>query len=145
MKTGFTQRGQVLIILLGTMFLGGGAATAFIQGNSVKDVRKAVSEAAYRARAGHGPTFLNCRVYRYYGHSMSDTCKYRTRKEEEQWKTKDPIYIAADKLLQTSGWNEKRLSQIKEEVMVEMTEAVKFAQESPVPTEDDLFTNVYYS
>ena len=62
-----------------------------VDGMNVLEVRKAVAEAAERARAGKGPTLVECETYRYYGHSHSDPRAYRTREEEADYKAKDPI------------------------------------------------------
>jgi TPP-dependent pyruvate/acetoin dehydrogenase alpha subunit len=108
-------------------------------------VRDAVAQAGERARSGEGPTFLNCKTYRYYGHSMSDKRLYRTREEEQRWLDRDPITLAAERLIKEGIMEADAVAAIEEDARVEMEEAVAFAQSSPDPTEDDLRAGVFAS
>lgn len=116
-----------------------------VDGMDVLKVYKAAGEAVSRARAGGGPGFLNCRTYRFFGHSMSDKRVYRTREEEEQWINRDPIRNTANRLIEAGALGQKDVDGMKEEAGMEMEEAVRFARESPPPAEEDLYRNVYFS
>ncbi len=61
-----------------------------VDGMDALVVREAVAEAVERARRGEGPTLIEAKTYRYYGHSHSDPRAYRTRDEEAEWKRPRP-------------------------------------------------------
>ena len=106
----------------------------------------AVREAAIRAtdycRSGKGPYILEMKTYRYRGHSMSDPAKYRTRDEVDKIrKTSDPIENIKS-LLNKMGVEDKTLKDIDTDIKSVIAEAAKFAQDSPEPSEDELFTDI---
>ena len=68
-------------------------------GMDVLAVKKTVKAAVDKARAGDGPTLIECKTYRWYGHSSSDQRVYRTREEEAEWKERDPITLLGNRLL----------------------------------------------
>ena len=109
----------------------------------VEDVHHAVAQAAERARAGEGPTFLEFRTYRYKGHSMSDPAKYRTKEELEEKRTQDSIEAVRYTILQNQMATEDDLNAIDERIKGEVQAAVEFAEASPYPTPDELFKDVY--
>lgn len=96
-------------------------------------VARAVAEAAARARAGEGPSLLEAKTYRYYGHSKSDKREYRTREEEASWKNRDPILLLGTKLLETDVLTKDAQLQALHEVDAEVEAAVEFADNSPEP------------
>jgi len=106
-------------------------------------VHNAMDEAAQRARAGEGPTFLEIRTYRYKGHSMSDPQKYRTKDEVESYKAKDPIESVKATILKEGYADEKWIEEIDEKVKAIVDESVKFSEESPWPDASELYTDVY--
>lgn len=106
-------------------------------------VHNAMDEAIQRARAGEGPTFLEMRTYRYRGHSMSDPAKYRTKEELEEYKAKDPIEQVREVILKEKYADEAWITEIEEKVKATVDEAVKFAEESPWPQPEELFTDIY--
>lgn len=112
-------------------------------GMDVLDVKETVEEAVKRARKGEGPTLVECKTYRYYGHSLSDPRKYRTREEEEIWRAKDPIRIFSKKLLDTGILTKDKLRALEEEVQREVDEAESFALSSPYPPIESLYEDVY--
>jgi pyruvate dehydrogenase E1 component alpha subunit len=109
----------------------------------VEDVHQAVARAAQRARAGEGPSFLEFRTYRYKGHSMSDPAKYRTKEELEEYRAKDPIESVRYSILTKKFATEAELEAIDNKVKEQVTEAVKFAEESPFPPAEEAFKDVY--
>jgi pyruvate dehydrogenase E1 component alpha subunit len=130
----------------------GARATAFgipvedVDGQEVQAVYLAATRAVARARAGEGPTFLNCHTYRFHGHHVGDVDRryYRSKEEEERWRdTRDPVKLAA--VWVTSGGMAKasRLDQIDEEVQAEVRSAVEFALNAPFPDPGEVTEDVY--
>ncbi len=114
-----------------------------VDGMDVLAVKEAVSRAAERARKGEGPTLLECKTYRYRGHSRSDARVYRTKEEEEYWKERDPIKNFWQRLLKEGIATQQELEGIEREVEREIEEAEKFALESPYPPLEELENDVY--
>jgi len=110
---------------------------------TVEDVHNAVERAAARARAGEGPTLLEFNTYRYKGHSMSDPAKYRTKEELEEYKAQDPIEKVRETLLSEGYATEEDLLEIDKKIKDRVLESVKFAEESPFPTADEVYKDVY--
>ena len=106
-------------------------------------VHNAMDEAVQRARAGEGPSFLEIRTYRYKGHSMSDPAKYRTKEELEEYKGRDPLLSTKHAILENNYADEAWFAEVEAEVKKVVDESVKFAEESPYPTIDDLYTDIY--
>ena len=106
-------------------------------------VHNAMDEAVSRARRGEGPTFLEMRTYRYKGHSMSDPAKYRSKEEVEEYKAKDPIESVKETILRKKFANEAWIEEINEKVKAIVDESVRFAEESPLPEAQELYTDVY--
>jgi pyruvate dehydrogenase E1 component alpha subunit len=106
-------------------------------------VHNAMDEAVSRARRGEGPTFLEMRTYRYKGHSMSDPAKYRSKEEVEEFKAKDPIESVKETILRKKYATEAWIEEINEKVKAIVDESVRFAEESPLPEAQELYTDVY--
>ncbi|MCB9179794.1 MAG: pyruvate dehydrogenase (acetyl-transferring) E1 component subunit alpha [Flavobacteriales bacterium] len=114
-----------------------------VNGMRCEDVHEAIDKACAHVRAGNGPYLLEIKTYRYKGHSMSDPGKYRTKEELEEYKRKDPIEEVRHKLLEQGWATGKELDAIDERTKVEVEEAVKFAEESPLPEASALYEDVY--
>jgi pyruvate dehydrogenase E1 component alpha subunit len=114
-----------------------------VNGMRPEDVHEAVSQAAERARRGDGPTLLEFRTYRYKGHSMSDPAKYRTKEELEDYKDQDPIEHVRDVILKNGWAKESDLEALEEKIKVMVNDSVTFAEESPYPTADEVYKDVY--
>ena len=114
-----------------------------IDGMDPITVMDEVTEAVERARKGHGPTFLEAKTYRYKGHSMSDAQHYRTKKEVQDYQKIDPINTTLDVILKKKYATEQEIETINKQVKDTIADAVKFAEESPFPTEKDLYDSVY--
>jgi len=106
-------------------------------------VHNAMDEAVQRARAGEGPTFLEIRTYRYKGHSMSDPAKYRTKEELEEYKGRDPLISTKQAILENNYADEAWFAEVEAEVKKVVEESVKFAEESPYPSVDELYKDIY--
>lgn len=114
-----------------------------VDGMDMEAVHNAVARAVKRARDGEGPTLLEMKTYRYRGHSMSDPQKYRTKEEVEIYKEKDPIEIARLKLVDFFNVADTEIEEINERVRIDVEESVQFAEESPWPSDDELYKDVY--
>ena len=114
-----------------------------VDGMDALAVHGAVKTAVDRARKGEGPTLVECKTYRYYGHSHSDPRAYRTKEEEAAWKKRDPINALRDGL-EAIGWlKEEEFDQMDETMQAKLAAAVKFAETSPEPNPDQLETDVF--
>jgi pyruvate dehydrogenase E1 component alpha subunit len=114
-----------------------------VDGMSPEAVHEAVARAVKRAREGGGPTLLEMKTYRYKGHSMSDPQKYRSKDEVEEYKEKDPIEHCKNVLLTEFGLAEQEIEVINDRVKDIVEESVRFAEESPWPSDDELLKDVY--
>ena len=114
-----------------------------VNGMRVEDVHEAVARAAERARKGDGPTLLEFKTYRYKGHSMSDPAKYRTKEELEDYRHRDAIEGVRHTILTNSMATEADLEAIDEAIKAKVAESVEFAENSPYPTPDELYKDVY--
>jgi len=113
-----------------------------IDGNDADIVYRTASAAYARARAGHGPSLIECMTYRYSGHSRADPAKYRPEGELERWKQHDPVVIYRERLKQF-GISEAAIAKIDEDVRREIDEATEACKKAPMPPVDILFTDVY--
>ncbi|HSG16112.1 MAG TPA: pyruvate dehydrogenase (acetyl-transferring) E1 component subunit alpha [Anaerolineae bacterium] len=114
-----------------------------VDGMNVIDVYEATAAAIEAARAGKGPQFLEMLTYRYEGHSMGDPLRYRTKDEVEKWREDDAIGILERRLLSNKVATQDELEAIDVSVDQEVENAVKFAEESPLPAPEELFTDIF--
>lgn len=114
-----------------------------VNGMRCEDVHEAFADAAAHVRAGEGPFLLEIKTYRYRGHSMSDPAKYRTKEEVEEYKRQDPLEDVKGKLTTNQWATEAELEKMDADVKQEVEDAVKFAEESPLPPLDELYIDVY--
>jgi pyruvate dehydrogenase E1 component alpha subunit len=114
-----------------------------VDGNDVLAVYTAAQQAVERARRNEGPTLIECVTYRQCGHSRSDPRTYRTREEEAEWKKKDPITNFRQYLLDEIHMDGGFISQIEEGVEANILEAIDFAENSPLPVPEDIYSDVY--
>jgi pyruvate dehydrogenase E1 component alpha subunit len=94
-------------------------------------------------RESSRPVFLDVRTYRYKGHSMSDPRRYRTKEEEQRYEEKDPIERLRQRLSQEQGMSPEEYDELARAVRKEVQEAVRWAEESPEPPREELYTDVY--
>jgi pyruvate dehydrogenase E1 component alpha subunit len=118
-------------------------AAEFVDGMDVLAVREATQRAVERARKDYLPTLLEVRTYRFMGHSMSDPGNYRTRAEIEKYQERDPIKLFTASLKEEGIIDDKSLEQIEQQIREEIERAVRFADESPEPSPDELYTDIY--
>ncbi len=115
----------------------------FVDGMDVMAVRDATQRAIKRGREESKPTLLEIRAYRFMGHSMSDPGKYRTTDEIKKYQERDPIELFKDSLKDAKVFKDSDFEEIMEKAKAKTQEAVDFAEESPVPDESELFTDIY--
>jgi pyruvate dehydrogenase E1 component alpha subunit len=114
-----------------------------VDGMRPETVHEAVARAVKRAREKGGPTLLEIKTYRYKGHSISDPQKYRSKEELEEYKAKDPIQILLKTIKDNNIVPDEEIQAINERVDKTVEESVKFAEESPWPSDDEVLKDVY--
>jgi pyruvate dehydrogenase E1 component alpha subunit len=114
-----------------------------VDGMDLLTVREAIGEAIERARRDRKPTLLEVETYRYRGHSMSDPGKYRTKEEVEEMMRFDPVLRFAEVLKGQHRVGEAELQAMDKDVLAQVAEAVRFADQSPWPGPETLYEDVY--
>jgi len=114
-----------------------------VDGDDVLAVYDAAKKAVGRARKGKGPTLIECKTHRWFGHFAGDKQKYRSPEEIETVRKYDPIQRFQKRLAEIDILDEKDIDGIEQRIRREIDEAVKFAEESPFPEPDELNDDVY--
>lgn len=114
-----------------------------VDGMDVLAVRAVAQEAVRRARAGEGPTLIECLTYRFRGHSLADPDELRSQEEKEEWLSRDPLkrfeaYLLEQNLVQGSD-----LKAIRDRIQTVVDEAVDFAETSPEPDASELYRYIF--
>ena len=106
-------------------------------------MQAAARQALDYVRSGNGPYILEVMTYRYRGHSMSDPAKYRTKEEVSDMKeNRDPIAALKAMMTGEAGIKEEEIKKIDKEIKEIVKDAADFAQESPEPAPEELWTDV---
>ena len=114
-----------------------------VNGMDLVAVRNVLGEAIDRARKEKRPTLIEAETYRYRGHSMSDPGKYRTKDEVEQMMQFDPIQVFGKRLIEQERVAQAELDAIDQDVLAQVDDSAKFAEESPFPGPETLHEDVY--
>lgn len=114
-----------------------GVAAEVVDGMDVLAVHQAAKGAVSAARGGGGPLLVECKTYRFTGHSRSDGRGYRSRQEEDEWAARDPLTVLGAHL------DEAATVSLEAEVRAELDDAVEFARQSPFPDPAEAFDDVY--
>jgi pyruvate/2-oxoglutarate/acetoin dehydrogenase E1 component/TPP-dependent pyruvate/acetoin dehydrogenase alpha subunit len=114
-----------------------------VDGMDVLAVRGAVAVAAERARRGEGPTLIEAKTYRWYGHSHSDPRAYRTRQEEAEWKARDPITVMKTNLQSVKMLTEEEFEALEAAVDAKLATAMSYSEASAEPQPDEVDTDVF--
>ncbi len=114
-----------------------------LDGMDVLAVRAAATEAVERARAGEGPTLIEALTYRFRGHSLADPDELRSKEEKDFWFSRDPIKKLAAYLIEHNLASESELKEIERKITQVIDEAVKFAEDSPEPSPDELYRFIF--
>jgi len=123
---------------------GYGMPGVVVDGQDCLAVWEAAETAVKRARAGQGPTMIECKTYRYHGHASSDDPRrYRTAEEEEKARARDCIKRFREHVLAHRQLTQAELDEIDARNAALIDESIKFAEESPLPDPSELMTDVY--
>jgi TPP-dependent pyruvate/acetoin dehydrogenase alpha subunit len=114
-----------------------------VDGNDAPAVYRVASEAIHRARTGGGPTLIECKTYRWYGHSEIDPAKYRQPDEVEYWKSRDPLPFMENYLKKHNLWSDDWKSQVLADFQKELDAAIDFAEKAPWPEPEEALDHVY--
>lgn len=114
-----------------------------VDGNDPPAVYGAVTEAVERARSGGGPTLVEATTYRFWGHYFGDAMAYMPPEEREAAMAADPVPRYRAWLIEQGHATEEQLAAFEAKVEEEITDAVEFAQSSPFPEADEIYTDVY--
>ena len=114
-----------------------------VDGNNVLDVYEAVLEAGARARAGQGPSLVDCLTYRWRGHSKSDRNLYRTSEEIDQWKHKCPIKRFKNVLVDGAVMTREEVEALDQAAKTAIDRAAEEAQTFPEPSPENMEEEVY--
>ncbi len=114
-----------------------------VDGNDVIAVYRASREAIQRARSGGGPTLIECKSYRWYGHSEIDPAKYRSAEEVDYWKSHDPLTVMQHHLDEHELWSDEWKNKLTTAINQEIDEAIEFAEKSPYPDPEEALDHVY--
>jgi len=118
-------------------------AGEFVDGMDVLAVYEATKRAVARAREESLPTLIEVRTYRFMGHSMSDPGNYRTRAEIEKHQERDPIKVFTQNLKEKNIVDDSAIADMEKRAREEVERAVQFAESSPEPAPEKLFTDIY--
>jgi pyruvate dehydrogenase E1 component alpha subunit len=117
-----------------------------IDGNDVIEVYSKMKEARERAKAGEGPTLLDCITYRFFGHFTGDPGRgitYRSKEEMDQWQNRCPIKKLRERLIKEKMMTDEMEKTIEANVKASIEKAVQFAKESPLPLPDEAVQDLF--
>jgi pyruvate dehydrogenase E1 component alpha subunit len=113
-----------------------------VDGNNVEEIHSAAYGAVSRAREGKGPTLIECKTYRHWGHSRSDPATYRPKKEVDAWLARDPLVITRRRL-ESLGVAGENCDRIEHEEADKITSAAEYAISSREPSRKGAFRMVW--
>ena len=140
---GTPQSKQAPVADLAVRAEGYGFPGVIVDGQDVLAVYQAVKDAADRARAGEGPTFVEAKTYRYRGHYEGDPQVYRLPGEMEKWQARDPIPAFRQRLLEAGAFDRATLQEMEDGIQTQLDEAVAFAKAAPMPQPEEALQGVY--
>ncbi len=114
-----------------------------VDGCDVEAVHQAARRAIDRARAGGGPSLIECKVYRWLGHHAGDPARYRPKGELEEWKKRCPIIVCGKRLLDAGILSEQENQTILDDAAAEMAAAQEWAEAQPWPDINSALEDVY--
>ena len=116
-----------------------------VDGNSVVEVYEAAFKAVKRARAGEGPSLIECKTYRWRGHHEGDPnqgARYRTKEEIQAWKEKCPIKRLKKTLMKDKRVTQNQIEKLDSEIQKVIDDAVVFARESDFPEIEEMYEDI---
>lgn len=139
-----SQKKAMAIKNIADRAIGYGIPGKVVDGNDALAVYEITLEAVNRARAGKGPTLIEAKTYRWRPHFEGEGASYRAPKEVEMWKKKCPISHLRKRLTNLKLLNPPQDEKIKVQITQEIDEAVKYAEESPVPRPEDALEDLFF-
>jgi pyruvate dehydrogenase E1 component alpha subunit len=121
-----------------------GMPGVIVDGNDVLAVHEATRVAMERARAGEGPTLMECKTFRMTGHSAHDDARYVPKEMFEEWERKDPIIRYQQVLLDHGTIGLTELKDLHAKAVSEVDDAVEWAERNPFPDPVECLGGVYY-
>jgi TPP-dependent pyruvate/acetoin dehydrogenase alpha subunit len=114
-----------------------------VDGNDVEAVFDLASDAVARCRSGRGPMLVEAETYRWHGHYEGDAQPYKPEDEASQWRERDPLLLAAARLVRAGSETEARVSELHQEMRAVVDAAVEFARAADPPGIDEGYEHVY--
>ncbi len=114
-----------------------------VDGMDVLAVRAVAQEAVARARAGEGPTLIECLTYRFRGHSLADPDELRSKAEKDYWFARDPLKKLAAHLVEQNLATQEEIKGIEKKIQAVIDDAIAFALDSPEPDPNELYKYVF--
>src|SRR5450759_5353067 len=114
-----------------------------IDGMDIFAVYEAAGEAIARARRGEGPSLIECKTFRYYGHFEGDALTYRTKEEVDSYRSRDAIQALRRSIVQRGIASAQELEAVDKQVQERIDDAWQFAEAAPLPAPEDALTDVY--
>jgi TPP-dependent pyruvate/acetoin dehydrogenase alpha subunit len=114
-----------------------------VDGNDVLAVYEASAQAVARARAGQGPTLIECKTYRWQTHFEGEPDTYRPPEEVEAWLKREPIGAYRQRLIEDGVLDEEEAARIEADVVAELDEAVEYARASPLPEPESALQDLW--
>lgn len=114
-----------------------------VDGMDVLAVRGVAQEAVARARAGEGPTLIECLTYRFRGHSLADPDELRSKDEKEAWLARDPLKKFSAYLIEQNLASQQEIKDIEKKIQGVVDDAVQFAIDSPEPDPSELYKYIF--
>ena len=142
----FTPRDKTMAITdIVDRAAGYGMPGVIVDGMDVIAVHEAALEAVAKARAGGGPSLIEAKTYRFYNHHGVQNLglKYRSDDEVAKWKERDPIFTLEDRMIENKVATRQQFDDIWAELRNDIEVAIKFAEDSPLPTSDQVLVDVY--
>jgi pyruvate dehydrogenase E1 component alpha subunit len=115
-----------------------------VDGNDVFAINESMQKALDRAKAGEGPSLIECKTARWFGHWTGDPQVYRTKEEVDEWKKKCPIKRLRAYMVENDVLTEQELFEIEQQSQLAVEEAAKFALESPEPDPATVMDDVFF-
>lgn len=140
-------RESISVVKISDRAMAYGIPGVSLDGNDIIAVYTAMKEAGERARAGEGPTLLDCITYRFYGHFTGDPGKgitYRSKEEMNQWLERCPIKRFRERLIKEKRITEKTEKTMEADVKASIEAAVQFAKESPLPLPEEALQDLFH-
>jgi TPP-dependent pyruvate/acetoin dehydrogenase alpha subunit len=114
-----------------------------VDGNDAVALWSVCKEAVERARGGGGPTLIEAKTFRWYGHNYGDAGSYIAKEEMESWQAKDPYPRIRAEVLKSGGASDAEMDAIEAAIEKELDEAVEYATNSPYPGLSELSLDIY--